>query len=86
MQLELCRQVAENEFLKQVEQKWNRGERIVKEEVKKNRHRGTAKEELRRRAEEGLQFSERTFTQELQNGKEEVKRQCQETIETKRES
>ena len=44
MQLDLGRQVAENEFLKQVEQQKNRGERMFQEEVEKNR--GIAEDEL----------------------------------------
>ena len=98
-QLELGRQLAEAEFMRQVAEQKIRGERmfqvsvltlvmvvtmvVLQEEVEKGR--AEAEQELRRRVREGRAFAEQNFTRLLAEGREEAERQYQNRIQEERE-
>ena len=82
-QLDLGRQLAEAEFMRQVAEQKIRGERMFQEEVEKGRQ--EAEKELRRRVREGRAIAEQNFTRLLEEGRQEAERQYQQTIQEERD-
>lgn len=82
-QLELGRQLAEAEFMRQVAEQKVRGERMFQEEVEKGRQ--EADQELRRRVREGRALAETNFTRLLAEGRDEAERQYQNRIQEERD-
>ena len=100
-QLELGRQLAEAEFMRQVAEQKIRGERMFQVSVltlvvvmvvtmvvlqeEVEKGRAEAEQELRRRVREGRAFAEQNFTRLLAEGREEAERQYQNRIQEERE-
>ena len=99
-QLELGRQLAEAEFMRQVAEQKIRGERMFQVSVltlvvvvvtmvvlqeEVEKGRAEAEQELRRRVREGRALAEQNFTRLLAEGREEAERQYQNRIQEERE-